>query len=604
MTRAYKNFKHNSNTRKRRSISPEYLAHKFLRGGGSLKTAYCDEDDDGVVASTFALKRSPAVYKGAKCEMVYDPPPEVGAVGISLEVLKPETGPVDAQLEIVKPQAGPVGFTLELYKPETGPVGVVLESIKPVEGPVGTSLDVIKPEIGPVGVTLAKNKPEIGPVGAKAQKLGPSISPVGILLNVVKPENGPVGTSLSALKPNNGPAGVELEVIKAAAGPVNISLENLKPQEGPVGITLVQSPAIGPVGVSVAESPPATGPVGTILFEYQQPVVSATDLHTIEWEPIDGVEGYNLYLYLWGTEYTLSSPGEAYNLDKHRASFMADAYNAHLITQDYTSRPGGEEGTWYHYRPDLYDLTQNRYRSHAILQSGNTGGYGQYGSEVTSVSTIGQVHGKDVGTYGQGDASGQIPFSLYRVGARYPDGYVSLSEPFIAFRITTENIITNFRNLLNDDYVKTHGYAYYDQYDTGVPHPTYSWMTIKENRIRGLITNTGMMKEIQVNSVGGDPIVTFPGSVTGLTETEHNANSTLATPTLHYSIREYLEAFWNFVPELSHTNSETNVTYTTTITQGVKDRVLAGMIYSDLDEKVFNVEMDDYVPQTLANTVD
>jgi formylglycine-generating enzyme required for sulfatase activity len=258
MTRAYKNFKHNSNTRKRRSISPEYLAHKFVRGGGSLKTAYCDEDDDGVVASTFALKRSPAVYKGAKCEMVYDPPPEVGAVGISLEVLKPETGPVDAQLEIVKPQAGPVGFTLELYKPETGPVGVVLENMKPVEGPVGTSLNVIKPEIGPVG--------------AKAQKLGPDTGPVGILLNAVKPENGPVGTSLSALKPNNGPAGVELEAIKAAAGPVNISLENLKPQEGPVGFELsIPKPLVGPVGICM---PPATTVVPgelTMDFTYMCP---------------------------------------------------------------------------------------------------------------------------------------------------------------------------------------------------------------------------------------------------------------------------------------------------------------------------------------------
>jgi len=586
MTRAYKNFKHNSNTRKRRSISPEYLAHKFLRGGGSLKTAYCDEDDDGVVASTFALKRSPAVYKGAKCEMVYDPPPEVGAVGISLEVLKPETGPVDAQLEIVKPQAGPVGFTLELYKPETGPVGVVLESMKPVEGPVGTSLDVIKPEIGPVG--------------AKAQKLGPDTGPVGILLNFVKPENGPVGTSLSALKPNNGPAGVELEVIKASAGPVNISLENLKPQEGPVGITLVQSPAIGPVGVSVTESPPATGPVDTILFEYKQPVVSATDLHTIEWEPLDGVAGYNVYVYAWGSEYTAKGSGEGIYTNKHRESFMADAWNAHLITQDYTSRPGGAEGTWYNYRPDINDLSHTKFRAHQF-QSGS----GFYGSDVTSVSTVASISNDDAGTFEDGVSFGTIPFSVYRVGARYPDGYVSLSEPFFAFRQTTENTINTLKvtNGFNDDYIKTHGYAYYDQYDTGEQHPQYAWMTIQENRIRGLITDTGIMKEIQVDSVGGDPVVTFPGSVTGLTETEHVSAFAKATPTLHYSIREYLEAFWSFVPELSHTNSETGTTYTTAITQEVKDRVLAGMIYSDLDEKVFTVETDLYVIDTLANTV-
>lgn len=209
-TRAYKNFKHNSNTKKKRSISPEYLEHRFKRGGGSLKTAYCDEDDDGVVASTFALKRSPAVYKGATCEMVYDPPPEVGAVGISLEIVKPEIGPVGVNLETAKPIVGPVGVGVSIDKPEAGPVGVSVGTAKPNQGPVGTVLNIPKIEAGPVGIVLENMKPLAGPVNMN--------------LDALKPEGGPVDITLGNLKPQEGPVGVELSIPKPLAGPVGICM--------------------------------------------------------------------------------------------------------------------------------------------------------------------------------------------------------------------------------------------------------------------------------------------------------------------------------------------------------------------------------------------
>ena len=126
-TRAYKNFKHNSNTKKKRSISPEYLEHRFKRGGGSLKTAYCDEDDDGVVASTFALKRSPAVYKGATCEMVYDVPPESGPENLSATVLAPAAGPENLSATVFTPAipvGGPSDLTVELIAPADGPTNL------------------------------------------------------------------------------------------------------------------------------------------------------------------------------------------------------------------------------------------------------------------------------------------------------------------------------------------------------------------------------------------------------------------------------------------------------------------------------------------------
>ena len=210
-TRAYKNFKHNSNTKKKRSISPEYLEHRFKRGGGSLKTAYCDEDDDGIVASTFALKRSPAVYKGATCEVMHDPPPEVGAVGISLEVLKPEIGPVEANLEIVKPNIGPVGLGLRISKPQAGPVGMSTGVVKPDQGPVGTALSIPKIEAGPVGIVLENMKPLAGPVN--------------INLGASKPEKGPVGINLGMQKPEEGPVGLSVNVPRPAAGPVDITPE-------------------------------------------------------------------------------------------------------------------------------------------------------------------------------------------------------------------------------------------------------------------------------------------------------------------------------------------------------------------------------------------
>ena len=169
-TRAYKNFKHNSNTKKKRSVSPEYLEHRFKRGGGSLKTAYCDEDDDGVVASTFALKRSPAVYKGATCEIVYEP------------IVEPEAGPVDVSLGTAKPNQGPAGTVLNIPKVEAGPVGIVLENMKPLAGPVNMNLGVPKPEVGPVDITLGNLKPQEGPVGVELSIPKPLAGPVGICM--------------------------------------------------------------------------------------------------------------------------------------------------------------------------------------------------------------------------------------------------------------------------------------------------------------------------------------------------------------------------------------------------------------------------------------
>ena len=152
MTRAYKNFKHNSNTRKRRSVSPEYLAHKFLRGGGSLKTAYCDEDDDGVVASTFALGRTSAVYKGAACEVAYDPPPKSGPESLSATVLAPAAGPTN--LIQPSPLSGPTEVTATYDPvPKLGPESLTGSVQIPADGPSDLTGEVIAPVNGPSSLT-------------------------------------------------------------------------------------------------------------------------------------------------------------------------------------------------------------------------------------------------------------------------------------------------------------------------------------------------------------------------------------------------------------------------------------------------------------------
>ncbi len=134
-TRAYKNAKFNGNTKKNYAYTPEYIAHRFTRGG-SVKTAYCDHNYVGDVESTFSLKRSPAVYKGASCEIVYDPRPDKGPVNISIEQLIPPP-----------PSEGPGGIALENLKPAQGPVGLDLGINPPVEGPSGISVSEAPTEV-------------------------------------------------------------------------------------------------------------------------------------------------------------------------------------------------------------------------------------------------------------------------------------------------------------------------------------------------------------------------------------------------------------------------------------------------------------------------
>ena len=153
MSRAYKNFKYNKATKKKYSYTPEYISYRHARGG-SIKTAFCDHNFVGQVESTFSLKRSPAVYKGASCEFVYNPPPEAGPAGLALEIAKPETGPVGINLENIKPEAGPTGIDLEHMAPVAGPVGVSVDSLNPSAGPTDLALEHLKPQAGPIDINV------------------------------------------------------------------------------------------------------------------------------------------------------------------------------------------------------------------------------------------------------------------------------------------------------------------------------------------------------------------------------------------------------------------------------------------------------------------
>ena len=135
MSRAYKNFKYNKATKKKYSYTPEYISYRHARGG-SIKTAFCDHNFIGQVESTFSLKRSPVVYKGASCEMVYDPYPDNGPVNISIEQLIPPP-------------------------PSEGPDGIALENLKPVQGPIGLNLGVNPPAEGPSGISISEAPTEV-----------------------------------------------------------------------------------------------------------------------------------------------------------------------------------------------------------------------------------------------------------------------------------------------------------------------------------------------------------------------------------------------------------------------------------------------------------
>lgn len=140
-TRAYKNAKFNGNTKKNYAYTPEYIAHRFTRGG-SVKTAYCDHNYVGDVESTFSIKRSPAVYKGASCEFVYNPPPEAGPAGLALENIKPEAGPTSIDLEHMAPIEGPAGVSVDNLNPSAGPTDLALENLKPQAGPIDINVEV------------------------------------------------------------------------------------------------------------------------------------------------------------------------------------------------------------------------------------------------------------------------------------------------------------------------------------------------------------------------------------------------------------------------------------------------------------------------------
>ena len=358
-TRAYKNAKFNGNTKKNYAYTPEYIAHRFTRGG-SLKTAYCDHNYVGDVESTFSLKRSPAVYKGASCEFVYNPPPEAGPAGLALEIIKPEAGPVGINLEVVKPEAGPTGIDLEHMAPVAGPVGVSVDNLNPSAGPTDLSLEHLKPQAGPVGIDVTAIKPQAGPIGIDLELLAPSAGPTGIDPTIAHPQAGPTGINISEVKPQTGPIGLDLEILKPASGPTGVSLDIVGPATGPTGLGLTSSPTAvpeDPVSTSFSSFSwtPAEHAV-SYSIEYipwgidqficpnflQEPFSSTVGIN--EPAEVSGITGNAIDGITWGTD--ISHPGSMPFRAARIVAVFKSGYRTYgdtfMVFQDVTQEIGGD----------------------------------------------------------------------------------------------------------------------------------------------------------------------------------------------------------------------------------------------------------------------